>query len=524
MNETFSWDLVHRPWVRVMTPAGVVEELGLLELFERAAEVDLDWSYPLETVAVLRQVLLPVYWRACGLPTDTHDWGERFTAGLDVDAIREYLDRQAERFDLFHPRWPFAQVAGLRTAKGNLGPSSLLVASVATGNNTPLFTERTEADPPTLSPAQAARALVATLGWDTAAIKSGAVGDSQAKAGKTTGNPPGPLGELGIVVPQGRNLGETLLLNTPLVPQGLEPEDRPQWEIERTAEWNTRPAIGLLDLYTWQSRRIRLQPERREGRVVIRQALVSAGDRLTPLPIDLENHTAWQPVANPKGGQAPRRPIRHQPGKSAWRGLESLLATQSSTNLLEQCRRLADDDVLDPAYPLQVATAGVVYGNQRAVVEDLIHDLIPLPVLALLPDSQARRAVLEVVQTAEALRVAANRLDDDLRRSQGADPTPWDKGTRLGEPLIAELDPLVRRFLAGAQAHPEQLELGLEAWRVAARRCALKVIVPALDATPDTAILGRYSNNYWNRLAGAEASYRRAVNKALPTQGNGEPQ
>jgi len=116
---------------------------------------------------------------------------------------RAYLDRHAERFDLFHPDFPFAQVAGLHTVKDETKPVSLLLPAVATGNNVPLFSARTEADPPALTPAEAARALLAAQCWDTAAIKSGAAGDPQVKYGKTTGNPTGPLGQLGVVVPWG---------------------------------------------------------------------------------------------------------------------------------------------------------------------------------------------------------------------------------------------------------------------------------------------------------------------------------
>lgn len=515
MDGDGSFDLVTQPWIKVVAPPGVAE-LSLLDAFEAAGDVELDWSNPLETAAVLRQMLLPVYWRACGLPRGEREWDRAFTSGLALNRIRTYLDSQAGRLDLFDPQRPFAQVAGLRTTKGELGPSSLLIAAIATGNNAPLFTEWTEADPPTLTPAAAARALLATHCWDTAAIKSGAADDPQAKAGKTTGNPTGPLGSLGMVVPVGRNLAETLVLNTPVVVQGLRPGDLPQWEQPQTAAWSSRSARGLLDLVTWQSRRIRLQPELLEGEVVVRRALVAGGDRLEPLPIDLENHTAWAPVTNAKGGEDPVRPIRHQPGKAAWRGLDALLSLNSSSNLLKQCRHLAGYGCLAPDYPLQVATVGVVYGNQRAVVEDVIHDRMSLPVLALLPDSEAREIVLEVAASAESLRAAANHLDDDLRRSQGADPVPWDRGMRLGESLIADLDPPVRRFLLGAQTHPDQIVPGLEAWQAAARRCALALLAPVLDSTPDTAVIGRYSHKYWHRLAGAEASYRRAVNQALP--------
>lgn len=259
-----TFDLVHEAWVPVLV-AGRRQDLPLQDALVRAHEIDgLAMDDPLQAVAVLRQVLLPVALDALGAPRTEDEWGCRWEAGaLGGGVLRDYLDQHAGRFDLFHPTCPFAQVAGLHTAKDEAKPVSLLLPAVATGNNVPLFSARTEADPPALTPAEAVRALLATHCWDTAAIKSGAVGDPEVRAGKTTGNPTGPLGQLGVVVPLGRSLAETILLNLRIIPQGLRGGDRPQWRAEpSTAAWRRRPSLGDLDLLTWQSRRMRLIPER----------------------------------------------------------------------------------------------------------------------------------------------------------------------------------------------------------------------------------------------------------------------
>jgi CRISPR system Cascade subunit CasA len=197
-----SFDLVSQQWIPV-TRAGKRVEVGLLDALLDAREFDgLALDDPLEAVAVLRQVLLPVVLDACGAPRDGKEWASRWDSGrLDgaEPRIARYLQDHADRFDLFHPTRPFAQVAGLRTAKDETKPVSLLVPRLASGNNVPLFSARTERDPPWLAPGAAARALLAAHCWDTAAIKSGAVGDeAHVKAGKTTGNPTGPLGQLGV--------------------------------------------------------------------------------------------------------------------------------------------------------------------------------------------------------------------------------------------------------------------------------------------------------------------------------------
>ncbi|MBM0258164.1 type I-E CRISPR-associated protein Cse1/CasA [Micromonospora sp. 4G55] len=515
-----SFNLVDEAWIPVVE-GGRPRVLSLIDVLSRAHEIDgLATANPLEAVAVFRQVLLPVYLDACGIPDSEGGWKQRWRDGhLPAERIKEYLGDQRARFDLFGGR-PFGQVAGLRTAKDEDKPVSLLIAATATGNNVPLFTPRTEANPPALTPAEAARAMLATQCWDTAAIKSGAADDPQAKGGKTTGNPTGPCGALGVTVPIGRNLAETVLLNSPIVRQPP-PGDVPQWRRDRamTGAWEVRGPMGLLDLLTWQSRRVRLIPDRdAAGGVVVRRVLLTAGDRMQPLPQDVEPHTAWRRVDKPRAGQAPVAPVRHAVGRDAWRGLGPMMATVpqegaafNSSILLAQLADLGVDDV-----PLQVLTVGVAYGNQSAVVEDVIADLIPLPLAALAP-GEVRGLIETVVVQAEDLRRAGNRLDDDLRRASGGDPVPWDKGLRPGDALMQDLNRVVRRLLAGLQREPGRYDDAEDAWRTAAQTLALKVAEPALAAAPPTAFLGREDDKQKKayRASLAEVWFRASVRKIL---------
>ncbi|MCI0686534.1 MAG: type I-E CRISPR-associated protein Cse1/CasA [Sporichthyaceae bacterium] len=526
-----SFDLIQQAWVPV-TDAGQRRDVSLLEALARAHEIDgLAFDDPLQAVAVLRQVLLPVVLDALGAPRSEAEWARRWEKGaLDATAIGSYLSEHAARFDLFHPTHPFGQVAGLRTTKDENMPVSLLLLAVATGNNVPLFAARTEGEPPELSPAEAVRALLATHCWDTAAIKTGAIGDPLVRGGKTYGNPTGPVGQLGVIVPIGRTLAETILLNLPIIRQGIRGDDRPQWRAEPvTAEWRQRPALGILDLLTWQSRRLRLAPEIGGTGQVVRRVVLAAGDRLDQTP-DYEPHTAWRQVDKPEAGQPALRPIRHQSGRAAWRGLAAMLATLQSTSDKVSTSALVEQlapglgDVLPIDFPLQVLTVGVVYGSQSAVVEDVVADLIPLPVLALTTDSAVRGLLLDVVAQADQLRNAANQLGDDLRRAVGGERLPWDKGQRPGDALVHEFTPAVRRMLAGLQRHPDLADKVDAAWRQAARQLALDVAEPLLLAAPPGAFLGRQeSEKTAYRLSLAEARYRAAVTRILATPPTDQP-
>ena len=533
MAATRSFDLTREPWVPVLV-AGAPTSLSLRQLVERPDDVDaLDLADPLAAVAVLRQVLVPLWLDALGLPTDMYDWARRWDDPRGgTSRLLDYLDEHADRFDLLHPVAPFAQVAGLHTSKNETKPVSLLLPDAATGNNVPLFSARTDADPPALSLAAATRALLVAHCFDTAAIKSGAVGDPQVSAGKTTGNPTGPTGQLGLLIPTGNDLFTTLMLNQPYAAQeNLDlVAGTPQWRRPvADATWEQRSPDGLLDLITWQSRRIRLVPsvpDHEKDDVVIRQVVLSAGDRLGPAPV-FELHTGWKQNPKPKAGEPAQRPRRHSAGRAPWRGMQALLATrlataagETSSLLIRQLALLQVEDLVPPELSVQLLVVQVVYGNQSAVVEDVVVDTLPLPVSALPAESPVRELLVTIAAQAGDLQKAANRLGDSVRESAGGDRIPWDRSQRIGDTLVQGLTPVVRRLLAGLQREPGASQAARAAWLTVARRRALDAVEPVLNAAPAASFAGRTKKSlsgqeFTVRLAGAEAAFRKALTDSL---------
>ncbi|MGV5032274.1 type I-E CRISPR-associated protein Cse1/CasA [Streptomyces sp. NRAIS4] len=521
---TSEGDLVHDQWLHVVDRDGVQQCVSLWGVLSEAHTIR-RLELPVHTMlpVVLRQLLLPVMIDALGAPRTRQEWSERFHRGRfskdEQDRLVHYLGpRYGDRFRLFDPECPFAQVAGLEALNGETKSAAQLVPSVASGNNVPLFSALSEADELLLAPGDAALWLLHVHCWDTASIKTGAVGDPQAKNGKTTGNPTGPLGQFGVVVPTGETLYDTLLLNTPILPDGLELADRPQWAwSERPAglgcmspaqpAWSERSATGLLDLLTFQARRIRLIAcETEQGRRVHR-AIVSAGDRLAQVP-EFEPHTAWQHTAKPKKGQPQRRPRRHTSGRTAWQGLGTLLAMTLPVQgdgpytslLLRQVGDLQGGKVLSARYRLGVETSGLEYGTQSAVVENAIGDDLPLPVKALLAqDDWLREALLECVAQADQVARALDGLNNDLRIAAGGDPLPRDKGSRPSAQFLHCLDATMRRLLAGLRTVDEDDEELLEraqlAWEQSLQIAADREAGLLLAAAPPRAVVGRTVKN-----------------------------
>lgn len=406
-----------------------------------------------KTPAILRQVLVPVVMDALGPLTSDDEWvslfaQREFTDG-QIDTILSYLDRHRHRFDLLHPVQPFAQVGGMQTVQGESKPPALLSPLEATGNNVPLFSSHIESRSWTFSPAEAAQWLLHAHCWDTAGIKTGAVGDPSVRGSKTTGNPAGPLAGATVVVPTGPTLFDTLVLNIPVEHAGRRSGDMPQWRRDAaTPAWTSRTARGPLDLMTWQSRRIRLFADA-DGS--ISSVIVAAGDRMGGQEL-FDPHVIWQTETD--GKTSAQRPLRGDTGRPMWLYADELLARTGAaghaTNpLLDQIAVLRKAGAVDSDYPLRVQAYSMEYGAQQSIVQDIASDALSAPVDALASDGAVRAALVTVVSQAGA-----------VSRAVGSDA------------VLSDLDPLVRRVFDGVQRGAESLPDGLRAWEVLARRVA----------------------------------------------------
>ncbi|MFH8409595.1 type I-E CRISPR-associated protein Cse1/CasA [Streptomyces sp. NPDC018019] len=541
-----SFDLVTRPWLPVQRLDGSTEELSLRDLFAQTRELRrLVGDVPTQELALLR-LLLAVVHDALDGPADLEGWEELWQADAPFAPVLDYLRRYGNRFDLLHPERPFFQVSGLRTEKDEIASLNRLVADVPNGD--PFFAMR-RPGVDRLSYAEAARWLVHAHAYDTSGIKSAMAGDGRAKAGKVYPLGVGSAGTLGGIFAEGANLHETLLLNLIALDEGIVEmadhagtggEDRPAWRREQPFGPGPRGAAsdisrpdGLRDLYTWQSRRIRLHAE--DGAVT--GVVLGYGDPLAmSAPWKLEPMSGWRrsPAQEKKQGRPlVYMPQQHDPSRAAWRGLDSLLRTRRAatddsgrgvpvslpSGVVRWSSMLTTEGVLDPRALIRLRLIGAVYGTQQSVVDEIVDDSVVLPAVLLHQEHAAfcTAAVDAVADADEAVR-ALGHLAGNLARAAGTDAAPATQTARdLG---FGTLDGPYRQWLATLATYSDPQEARKQ-WRATVRRRILRLGRDLLNSAGPAASEGRVTElpGYgptWVNDAVAETWFHRRLNKVLP--------
>src|SRR5690606_8701866 len=496
---------------------------------------------PTQEFALLR-LLLAILHDAIGGPEDSDEWAELWTQDeaeqqLPFDCIASYLEQYYHRFDLLHPTTPFFQVADLATQKNDLFSLDRIVADAPNGG---LFFPMRARGVDRLSFAEAARWLVHAHAYDTSGIKSGAVGDPRAKGGK--GYPQGVswAGNLGGILVEGANLYETLLLNLVAFDTDnliVTPEDRPAWRQPPTTaapaddeELAQRP-YGLCDLYTWQSRRIRLHYDA-DG---VYGVLLAYGDPLAPH--NKHNHeptTAWRrSPAQEEKLKKPQvyLPHEHDPTRSAWRGRGALVAGEASgaeqrgeaaaivrPRILDWVARLVNEGFLPEDYFIRTRLIGVSYGTQQAVIDEIVDDHVAMAVVLLHErDSGLGRTAIKAVEDAEKAVTVLGGLAADLAKAAGADPeTPRAAARDRG---FGMLDGPFRTWLATLAPGTDATERR-RAWQQKAHRIisdlGRQLVAEAGEAAWNGRVIKGKNTDVWLNASRADLKFRAELKKELP--------
>lgn len=530
------FSLLDEAWIPALDNRGRCRDLSLREMFDQAGEVRMiACELPTQTFAILR-LALAILHRATDGPSDEAAWLALWRdRRLPAADISDYLGEFRDRFDLLHPEQPFYQVADLRAS--NDGPYGLerLIADVPNGLQ--FLTTRAGAGMASITPAEAARWLVHCQAYDPSGIKTGAVGDARVKSGKGYPIGAGSLGWLGGVYLEGATLLETLLLNlVPVAPawQRADERDAPVWERapQSSAEESdtTRGPFGLLSLYTWQSRRVRLFGDA----IAITGAMVSNGDRL-----DWQDRQLLEPMSV-WGRSAPREreqkvipvylPRPHDHGRALWRGLQTLLPAppqpgaeppqRLSPMVLQRLARLTVTEVVEPDFRVRTRAVSISYGAKQAVIDEVFSDALTMNVLLLVDQSELRVTAIDAAADAETAVNVLRRLADNLARAAGSRDQDSGEAERAAERAYAVLDHAFRNWLAGLGPDSEPAT-ERAAWQRLVRRAVGRLGGELVAAAGPAAWIGRVGKDRAGKdvhysSSQADAWFRAGLAKALP--------
>jgi CRISPR system Cascade subunit CasA len=540
-----SFSLTDQPWIKAITLDGTEIEVSLRNAFVQAGALRrLSGELPTQAFAVLR-IMLAVLHRAIAESDDDRYelWADLWRRrALPQREIARYLDSWTARFDLFDANAPFMQVAGLHTAKNEVGDIAKIIADVPA--NSPLFTTRSGHELTRLSFGEAARWLVHVQAFDVSGIKSGTVGDKSVKGGKSYPIGTGWAGRLGGVFVEGGNLLETLLLNLitdPEIAGGIEPDDEdepdlPTWERppQRPEDVPRTSATGPVDLMTWTARRVRLVPE---NGVVVGMVLTN-GDKLLPQNMHrIEHFTPWRRSQTQEKQLKLSRvymPRTHTPQRAMWRGLSNLLPGAAGVagtdpdnrppGVVRWVSELEHDGALSTGHKLCLHATGIAYGTQSAVVLDLIDDSLAmaagilqahdrtLPTVALQAVGIADDAVGHLGGLAKNIAVAQGASGDDLLA--GARDAAFARA-------YGELDQPYRRWLAQLNTETDN---PLADWGATVRVVLSGIADELVDAAGPAGFVGHQEPNHpdnWMTTSRARATFDKALRKVLPEADSG---
>ena len=543
------YNLLDEPWIPVRLVDGTITDVGLLELLRRTTDIaDLACELPTQSIAIQRLILAIAY--RVATPRDARDWARQWDEGAPTEQMIEYLERWRDRFYLFGGRFPFMQVADLRTAKDAVSGLEKLIADVPNGEQ--FFTTRHGRALACIPPSEAARWLVHAQAYDPSGIRSGAVGDSQVKGGK--GYPIGPAwcGHLGLVWLKGKDLDETLVLN--LIPastaalrgvdsstdwgacswEDLEPENSVRGDYSLLDPAGTPKELSIPRLLTWHSRRIRLVGDLSGVTGVV----LAQGDKLAPQEMRLyEPQSLWR-YSTPQSKKFKTdvyMPRKFEAGRALWRNLPGTLPTVTTVQGVDKQPKQEflpsatlsfhyqlDNASIQTTYPkvMRIQAVGVTYGPQESTFEDIYSDELTLSVAVMRVEREDLSAEIDrQVRLTEEVARDVGTLAANVARAAGESGDGAGDGARdrAKELFFSAVDSDFRTWLTQVDGHESARDVGRR-WERTLRQHATDIQTELVRGASSSAIIGRDTGRGYMNVGIAENYFRSALNKRLPVQ------
>ncbi|MCC7228989.1 MAG: type I-E CRISPR-associated protein Cse1/CasA, partial [Fimbriimonadaceae bacterium] len=365
---------------------------------------------PLITVAIHR-LLLAILYRTFEGPTDFSQWKILYSpARFDPKAVGDYFTKWKIRFDLLSQTHPFYQMAGLET-KGAISVNRL-ATECASGNNATLFDHCSDDERVDWTLDYTAKQLIACQSFALGFGKSGNATISGVKETLPYSADAIALRGMNVWL-QGETLFETLMSN--LAP--IEVSSLPPWELNDSNQHRDRlegknrrstTAYGIVDRLTWQSRLIRLLPEKDTvSKMYYTQG--RAADKSPGDPMKVYRTSKEQGIST----------LGLSSGKAAWRDAHSILTipVPSSKERRPECfnlvARARSAKIMQASKRLVVQVVGLASAPNKAGKFLLWrHERMPVPA-TLLGDLNLIERLGRLLQNAEQ---TATELNHRTRR------------------------------------------------------------------------------------------------------------
>lgn len=443
---TKAFNLLEERWIPVRARAGDVRDVGLIELFEHAHSfAALAETSPPNVVALYR-MLLAITHRALSVghgPWRDVDRVRWYREGLPGKVLHDYLETWRDRFWLFHPEYPFMQVAALADAdetRDKCKPWTQIALDSTNGNTPVVFDHAVDMQPAEISAPAAVRNLLGFLQFTPGGLVK-AIRDSD-KAGA--------VANTAAIVPLGASLSETLCLA--LHPWAQRDDDLPAWEqpAVRCADLQGAPtaAMGTNDRYTRRARAVLFLPE--VGGTTIRTLRFAAGLALADDP------NAPDPMASYRiGSNGPVR-LTFNEGRAVWRDLPSIVPDAAHKAAIPSAVVSWAANLYDTAgdwgAPVALMIGGIASDQAKLLRWRLERIVLPA---ALLEEPESAEALRRHVRFAEETYFRMRAIAADMLAAAG--PDPGSKDARARARTVHDHGPCAATFFAIAERHLPEL-------------------------------------------------------------------
>jgi len=421
-----SFNLIEKIWLPCIMCDNSLKDLSLRDVLTDAPNIrEIVGDSPPITIA-LHRLLLAILHRALNAPQTYEDWNDYWQAkSWNKDGkLDKYLADWKHRFDLFDESRPFYQVSSIKDSVQN---GAIIQLYFQGKNNATLFEHSTTGEPKAVSPAEAARFLVAFQGFDFGGIKA----DGSAQTA--------PLLQSAIALIRGDNLFETLMFNfhayneVDSSPFKFDYKtDLPAWEREET-EAEERWTKGYVDLLTWQARRILLQPEKNEnGEIAVKNTVIMRGFQF---PKNYQRKEEETMMAFKKSKTEGFYSVGFNENKALWRDSLSLFQTVEDENyrpkMLKWLNELVSEGSLQRSRVFPIEFYGLAADKGKLLFWQ--QDKFNLP-LAYLDNNELLNDLKNAIGFAEdigrvlkfSVKILAEKLESDANNFSAVS-TYWSK-------------------------------------------------------------------------------------------------